>query len=104
MVSSILALVPGHADNDGIADDKNHMQLLEYCLNLCEALKITIRGQNEGNFNEPQKGAIKGLERITREIGQTLKKGPGTSQTKSNRFESHVLKVHQILNALGSTL
>ena len=46
-----------------MADNKDSVQLSEYCFNACEALKTTIQGNNADDLNEPVGVALKDLER-----------------------------------------
>lgn len=44
-------------------DDKDSMQLSEYCFNVCEVLKTVVQGRSADSLNESMRGALEDLER-----------------------------------------
>ena len=44
-------------------DDKDSVQLSEYCFNVCEVLKTAIQGRNTDSLDESVKAALVDLER-----------------------------------------
>jgi len=44
-------------------DDKDPVQLSEYCSNVCEALKAAVQGRNAESLNESVRVALEDLER-----------------------------------------
>ena len=44
-------------------DDKESVQLSEYCFNVCEVLKGAVQGKNADGLNESVRGALEDLER-----------------------------------------
>ena len=46
-----------------MTDDKYVVQLSEYCFNVCETLKNTIKGKNLSDLSEPEKIVVDDLER-----------------------------------------
>ena len=53
-------------NQDKRADDKDSVQLSEYCFDACEALNTAIQGKNADDLNESAKMALKDLERCIR--------------------------------------
>ena len=46
-----------------MADDKDSVQLSEYCFNVCEVLKAVVRGRNGDSLNESVVAALEDLEK-----------------------------------------
>ena len=44
-------------------DDKDSVQLSEYCFNVCEVVKTVVQGRNVESLDESMRVAIKDLER-----------------------------------------
>jgi len=44
-------------------NDKDSVELSEYCFNVCEALKTVIRGRNTDDLSEPVRMALENLRR-----------------------------------------
>ena len=44
-------------------DDKDSMQLSEYCFNVCEVLKTVVQGRSADSLNESMRAALEDLER-----------------------------------------
>ena len=44
-------------------DDKDSVQLSEYCFNVCEVLKTVVQGRNADSLNEHVRVALEDLER-----------------------------------------
>jgi len=44
-------------------DDKDSVQLSEYCSSVCEVLKAAIQGRNAESLNESVRAALEDLER-----------------------------------------
>ena len=45
-----------------MADDKDSVQLSEYCFNVCEVLKATVQGRDADSLDESARVALKDLE------------------------------------------
>jgi len=50
-----------------MVDDKDSVQLSEYCFNVCEVLKTTIQGRDADSLNESVRAALEDLERCVDE-------------------------------------
>ena len=46
-----------------MVDDKDSVQLSEYCFNVCEVLKATIHGRDMNSLDESAKAALEDLGR-----------------------------------------
>ena len=46
-----------------MVDDKDSVQLSEYCFNVCEVLKTTIQGRNADSLDVSVRVALEDLER-----------------------------------------
>ena len=46
-----------------MVDDKDSVQLSEYCFNVCEMLEMAIQGNNAGDLDESVRKALDDLER-----------------------------------------
>ena len=44
-------------------DDKDSVQLSEYCFNVCEVLKTAVQGRNADSLDESVRVALEDLER-----------------------------------------
>jgi len=44
-------------------DDKDSVQLSEYCFNVCDVLKTVVQGWDVESLNESVRSALKDLER-----------------------------------------
>jgi hypothetical protein len=44
-------------------DNKDSVQLSEYCFNVCETLKTAIQGRNADDLNGPVRAILEDLER-----------------------------------------
>ena len=51
-----------------MVDDKDSVQLSEYCFNVCEILRNTFRGKNASDVDESEKMAMEGLERCVGDV------------------------------------
>ena len=107
-------------------DDKDSMQLSEYCFNVCTVLKTAVQGRNVDSLGEPVRAALEDLERcvslsfsacslqpgnsrVTHEIERTLRRGANMPRTRRNKgkVEGQKLKIqeiHNTLNAPGASL
>jgi len=103
-----------------LIDDKDSVQLSEYCFNVCEVLKTVTLGRDVDSLDESVRVALKDLERcvdqsrsvcsspsnsrVTGEIERTLRRGANMPRVKHNRgkVEGHRLKVQEILDTLNA--
>ena len=46
-----------------MVDNRDSMQLSEYCFGVCEALEVAIQGKSAEDLNESARKALKDLER-----------------------------------------
>ena len=115
-------------NQDKLIDDKDSVQLSEYCFNVCEVLKTTIQGRDADSLNGSVRVALEDLERcvdlscavcaplrrnprVMHEIERTLRKGANTPRTKHNKgkveghkgkVEGHKLKIQEIFDTLNA--
>ena len=104
-----------------MVDDKDSVQLFEYCLSVRETLKSAIRGKNLDNPKESEKVAMDDLERyadcpwpfpllipnnprVMRDIEHALRMGtPTTSHTTyDKKVKSHVQNIQHTPGALNA--
>ena len=99
-------------------DDKDSVQLSEYCFSVCDVLKTAIQGRD--GLDESVRVALEDLERwvdwscsvlllpigsrVTREIERTLRRGVNIPRTKRNkgRVEGQKLKIQEIFDTLNA--
>jgi len=55
-----------------MSDNKDCVQLSEYCFDVCEVLKIVTQGKNTDDLDQPVKVALVGLERCADEPHRRL--------------------------------
>ena len=46
-----------------MVDDKDSVQLSEYCFNVCEVLKTAVQGRDADSLDESVRAALEDLER-----------------------------------------
>ena len=102
-----------------LIDNKDSVQLSEYCFNVCETVKTAIRGKGTGDISKSARIALKELERcvdsfqpcqltttsnfrFTSEIERTLRRWADAPHTEYNDKEvrSHKLEIQRILGVL----
>ena len=52
-----------NSGQDKMIDDKDSVQLSEYCFNVCEVLKAAVQGKNADTLNDSVRVALEDLER-----------------------------------------
>jgi len=105
-----------------MSDNRDCVQLSEYCFDVCEALKTVLQGNHAGDPGEPIKVALVGLERcamnlapiyfplnnprVVCEIEQTLRRGVDGSHAEYNKGKigDHKLEIQEILCTLNAPL
>ena len=105
-----------------MVDDKDSVQLFEYCLSVRETLRSAIQGKNLGDPKESEKVAMDDLDRyadpplpfpllipnnprVMRDIEHALRMGtPTTSHTTydKEKVKSHVQNIQHTLGALDA--
>jgi len=104
-----------------MVDDKDTVQLSEYCFNTCEVLKTAVQGKDVNSLNESVRVALEDLERcvdwscsvcsltnsnsrVTREIERTLRRGANIPRAKHNKgkVEEQKLRIQGIFDTLNA--
>jgi len=105
-------------NQDKLIDDKDSVQLSEYCFDVCDVLKTAIQGRDVDGLDESVRTALEDLERcvnwsrtvcplirqlrVTHEIERTLRRGASMPQAKHNdiKVKEHRLKIQGIFDTL----
>ena len=58
-------------------DDKDSVQLSEYCFNVCEVLKTAVQGRNADSLDESVRVALEDLERGRRHLNDAIGNASG---------------------------
>jgi len=53
----------GYPNQDKLIDDKDSVQLSEYCFSVCEVLKTVLQGRDVESLDESVRAALEDLER-----------------------------------------
>ena len=101
-------------------NDKDSVQLSEFCFNVCEVLKTAVQGRDVDSLDESVRVALEDLKRcvdlpflpapspnnsrVTREIERTLRRGANMPRTRGNKGKVEgqnlkIIKIHDTLNA-----